>query len=215
MSSLRACVEPLCSSNDCWFEAASRLVPDDEGFQGALFGRFMLLEAVGGTLVALLEEGCALALLLAAGVHLALGKAAGYEGTSPGLALSGRCGPVSIRPEADMGLSFVGEMASGSGSLDSDMPFPFFFDVSGVTSSRLAELLVLQVLFQWVSSPAEGVTELISREKGMVCWQVPCLNRDSWPSGYTQGWMFPGVPKARVCPLREFISMGGGSSSTE
>ena len=162
-------------------------MPDDEGFRGALFDRFTLLEAAGGTLVALLEEGCALALLLAAGVRLALGKAAGYEETSPGLALSGRCGPVSIGPEDDMGLSFVGEMASGSGSSDTDTPFPFFFDTSGVTSSRLAELLVLQVLFRWASSPVEGVTELMSREKGMVCWQVPRLNRDVWLSGYTQG----------------------------
>ena len=164
-----------------------RLAPDDEGFRGALFDGFALLAAAGGTLVALLEEGCALALLLAAGVRFALGKAAGCEGTSPELALSGRCGPVSIGPEADMGLSFVGEMASGSGSSNTDMPFPFFFDTSGVTSSRLAELLVLRVLFRWASSPVEGVPELMSREKGMVCWQAPCLNRDSWPSGYTQG----------------------------
>ena len=64
-----------------------------------------------------------------------------------------------------MGLSFMGEMASGSGSSDTDTPFPFFFDVSGVTNSRLAELLVLQVLFRWASSPVEGVTELISREE--------------------------------------------------
>ena len=168
-------------------EAAGQLAPDDEGFRGALFDGFTLLEAVGGTLVALLEEGCALALLLAAGVHLTLGKAAGYEGTSPGLALSVRCGPVSIGPEADMGLSFVGEMASGSSSSDPDMPFPFFFNISGVTNLRLAELLVLRVLFRWASSPVEGVTELISREEGMVCWQAPCLNRDIWPSGYMQG----------------------------
>ena len=66
-------------------------MPDDEGFWGALFGRFALLEATGGMLVALLEEGCALMLLLAAGVCFVLGKAAGYEGTSPGLTLSGRC----------------------------------------------------------------------------------------------------------------------------
>ena len=158
-------MESFCSFNDSWFEAAGRLAPDDEGFRGALFDGFVLLEAAGGMLVVLLEEGCALALLLAAGVCLALSKAAGYEGTSPGLALSGRCGPVSIGPEAGMGLSFVGEMASGSGSLDTDTPFPFFFDVSGVTNSRLAELLVLRVLFRWASSPVEGVTELISREE--------------------------------------------------
>ena len=141
-------MESFCSFSDCWLEAAGRFAPDDEGFRGTLFDEFALLEAACGTLVALLEEGCALALLLAAGVRLALGKAAGYEGTSPGLALSGRCGPVSIGPEADMGLSFVGEMASGSGSSDTDTPFPFFFDVSGVTNSRLAELLVLRALFR-------------------------------------------------------------------
>ena len=50
--------------------------------------------------------------------------------------------------EAGMGLSFVGEMASGSGSSVIDMPFPFFLDISRVTISRLAELLVLWVLFQ-------------------------------------------------------------------
>ena len=111
-----------------------------------------------------------------------------------------------------MGLSFMGEMASGSGSSDTDMPFPFFFDVSGVTSSWLAELLVLQVLFWWASSPVEGVTELISRENGMVCWQAPCLNSDSWLSGYMQGCMFPGV---RVRLPRELIPEGGGSSLTE
>ena len=158
-------MESFCSFSDCWLEAAGRFAPDDEGFRGTLFDEFALLEAACGTLVALLEGGCALVLLLAAGVRLALGKAAGYEGTSPGLALSGRCGPVSIGPEADMGLSFVGEMASGSGSSDTDTPFPFFFDVSGVTNSRLAELLVLRVLFRWASSPVEGVTELISGEE--------------------------------------------------
>ena len=47
-----------------------------------------------------------------------------------------------------MGLSFVGEMASGSGSSVIDTPFPFFLDISGVTISRLAELLVLRVLFR-------------------------------------------------------------------
>ena len=72
MSSLRACVGLFCSSN----------------------------EAVSGMLVALLEEGCALTLLLAVGVRFALGKAAGYEGASLGLTLSGRCGPVSTGPEA-------------------------------------------------------------------------------------------------------------------
>ena len=49
----------------------------------------MLLEAAGGMLVALLEEGCALMLLLAADVCFVLGKAAGYEGASPELTLSG------------------------------------------------------------------------------------------------------------------------------
>ena len=90
-----------------------------------------------------LLEGCALALLLAADVCFALGKAAGYGGASPGLTLSGGCGPVSTGPEAGMGLSFMGEMASGSGSSVIDTPFPFFFNFSGVTSSQLAELLVL------------------------------------------------------------------------
>ena len=47
-----------------------------------------------------------------------------------------------------MGLSFVGETASGSGSSVIDTPFPFFLDISGVTISRLAELLVLRVLFR-------------------------------------------------------------------
>ena len=72
---------------------------------------------MGDTLVALLEEGCALMLLLAADVCFAPGKAAGYEGASPGSTLSRGCGPVSTGPEAGMGLSFVGEAASGSGSL--------------------------------------------------------------------------------------------------
>ena len=58
------------------------------------------------------------------------------------------CGPVSTGPEAGLGLSFMGETASGSGSSVIDMPFPFFLDISGVTISWLAELLVLQVLFQ-------------------------------------------------------------------
>ena len=79
MSSLRACVGLFCLSNDCWFVAAGRLMPDGEGFRGVLF---------------------------------------------------------------------VGEMASGSSSSVIDMPFPFFLDISGVTISQLAELLVLQVLFQ-------------------------------------------------------------------
>ena len=86
-------------------------------------------------LVALLEEGCALVLLLAADVCFTLGKAAGYEGASPQLTLSGGCGPVSTGPEAGMGLSFVGKMASGSGSLVIDTPIPFFFNISRVTSS--------------------------------------------------------------------------------
>ena len=123
-------------------------MPDNEGFQGVLFGRFVLLEAAGGTLVALLEEGCALVLLLAADVYFTLGKAAGYEGASLGLTLSGGCGPVSTGLEAGMGLSFVGEMASGSSSSVIDMPFSFFLDISGFMNSQLAELLVLQVLFQ-------------------------------------------------------------------
>ena len=123
-------------------------MPDIEGFQGVLFGRFVLLEAAGCTLVALLEKGCALALLLAVGVHFMLGKAAGYEGASLGLILSGGCGPVSNGPEAGMRLLFVGETASGSSSLVIDTPFPFFLDISGVTISLLAELLVLQVLFR-------------------------------------------------------------------
>ena len=75
-------------------------------------------------------------------------QAVGYEGASLGLTLSGGCGPVSTGLEAGMGLSFVGEMASGSSSLVIDTPFPFFFNINGVTSSQLAELLVLQVLFQ-------------------------------------------------------------------
>ena len=86
-------------------------------------------------------------LLLAAGVHFTLGKAAGYKEASSGLALSGGCSPVSTGPEGGMGLSFVGEMASGSSSSAIDTPFPFFFDISGVTISQLAELLMLQVLF--------------------------------------------------------------------
>ena len=55
---------------------------------------------------------------------------------------------MSTGPEAGMGLSFVGETASGSGSSVIDTPFPFFLDISGVTISRLAELLVLRVLFR-------------------------------------------------------------------
>ena len=57
--------------------AAGRLALDSEDFRRVLFGGFALLEAAGGALVALLDEGCALALLLAADVRFALGRAAG------------------------------------------------------------------------------------------------------------------------------------------
>ena len=156
----------------------------------------MLLEVAVGAPIGLLEEGCALALLLAVGVHFTLGKAVGYKEASSGLALSGGCGPVSTGPEGDMGLSFVGETASGSSSSAIDTPFPFFLDVSGVTISQLAELLVLRVLFRWASSPTEGVVELMVERNEEFCWQAPGLNRVSWQSGYTQGCIFPGV---RVC----------------
>ena len=93
--------------------------------------------------------------------------------------MSGVCGPVSTGPDGGMGLMLTGESASGSGSSVIETPFPFLLVVNRVTRSRLAELLVLWVLFQWTSSPAEGVTELISSEDRVVCWQVPCLNRAS------------------------------------
>ena len=103
----------------------------------------MLLEVAVGALVALLEEGCALTLLLVMDVRFMLGKAVGYKGASSGLALFRRCGPVSTGLEEGMGLSFMGEMASGSSSSIIYTPFPFFFDISVVMISQLAELLLL------------------------------------------------------------------------
>ena len=101
----------------------------------------------------------------------------GLQITSSRLVVSGGCGPVSTGPDAGMGMMLTGESALGSSSSIIKTPFPFLLVVRGAMSSQLAELLVLRILFWWTVSPVEGVTELISGEDGVVCWQAPCLNR--------------------------------------
>ena len=131
-----------------------------EGLRAPLFEvlglvLFTLLEAAGN-----LEE-----LLLAEGTRLALWKAAGLEVIPSGASLFVAWGPVRTGPDAGIGLWFVGEIALGSGSSVIETPFPFFLVVNGVTISRLAELLVMQVLPLGLSSPADGTDELIARGK--------------------------------------------------
>ena len=114
--------------------------------------RAPLFEVLGLVLFALLEAAGNLEeLLLAEGTRLALWKAAGL--------------PVRTGPDAGIGLWFVGEIASGSGSSVIETPFPFFLVINGVTISRLAELLVMRVLPLGLSSPADGTDELIARGK--------------------------------------------------
>ena len=114
-----------------------------EGFLTVLFVLVVL-----ALLVLLGAAGWVLALLLAAGIRFALWRAAGLEVASSGLVVSGVCGPVSTGPDGSMELTSTGEFASGSGSSVIETPFPFLLVVNGVTRSRLAELLVLRVLFR-------------------------------------------------------------------
>ena len=85
-------------------------------------------------------------------------------------------GPDSIGPVAGRGFPIVGGVASGSGSSVMATPLPFFFDASGVMSSRLAELFVLQTLALELSSLAVRVCVLIKERGRVVCWQPPGLN---------------------------------------
>ena len=113
----------------------------------------MLLKAADGLFTPLLGMGTLFMLI----------EAAGFEGVSPGIALTRGYGPVSSGPDAGIALPLVREMASGSGSSVIDTPFPFFFIISSIMSSQLTELLVWLALFLELSSPAEGVTELIGQ----------------------------------------------------
>ena len=67
--------------------------------------------------------------------------------------------------DAGIGLWFVGEIASGSGSSVIETPFPFLLVLNRVTISQLAELLVMRVLPLGLLSPAEGTDKLIARGK--------------------------------------------------
>ena len=75
--------------------------------------------------VALLDEGS----------RLMLGEAAGFTDVSSETTLSRVWGPERMGLEAGIGLWFVGESASGSGSSVMDTPLPFLLVVSRVTRS--------------------------------------------------------------------------------
>ena len=169
------------SSVGDWSEG--QFVFEDNGFRGTLLGWFALWGAATDVVAALLEEDGALVLLLAADICFTLWEAAGHGGISSVLILSWGWGPVSIGPWEGMGLSFVGETASGSGSSVTDTSFPFFLVASGVTISQLTELLVLRVLFLWALSLTEGIVELMVEGNRVVCWQALSLYRDDQYSG--------------------------------
>lgn len=129
----------------------------------------MLLGAAGILDVVLLDDGN----------RLVLGEATEFVDVPSAITLSRAWGLVRTGLETGIGLWFMGESASGSGSSVIDTPFPFFLVAKGVTKSRLAELLVLQVLLLRLLSPAEGTDELIVRSKESICWQPPSLNGGS------------------------------------